>query len=703
MREKLSASHLSRRAYVYVRQSTAAQVFEHGESTKRQYALVERAVALGWVREAVETVDEDLGRSATSTEGRNGFGRLVDAVVEGEAGGILAIEVSRLARSSEDWQRLLSLCAVAQVAVIDESTIYDPGTPDDKLLLELKGTMSEAELTWLGLRLTGARRSKARRGELRLAVPTGYVWGENGYELDPDEAVRGAVRLVFERFAVEPSAWAVVRWAREKGLLFPTRRGQGEGTSEVRWKPLGITRLIDMLHNPVYAGAYVFGRRRERKVLLEGQIRRVREASWDPARWPVRIEGAHEGYISWEAFVRNQEKLRQNVRSMGGVTAGAPREGPALLSGLVLCGRCGRRMQTTYRGSGRGSWRYGCPGDSDHGEPICWSLSGEPIDRAVEVCFLEAVVPSELELSLAVEREVERQAEDLGRQWRARIEQAQYEARRAERRYKAVDPENRVVARTLERQWEERLREVEEVERQYAEARRHRGVELTEADRARIRALARDLPSVWRAPTTSPEDRKAMVRLVIEAVSLYPVEVPRRATRVRIEWQSATVTELEVARADRRTRTQTPPEALERIGGLAGAGERDERIAERLNVEGFRTGAGKNWTRDAVRWARRRGKIERVAADAPRRPALPDRHPDGRYSVSGAAKRFGVTLEVVRGWLRRGLIFGRREAYGPHTRVWWLEIDAAAAARLEGGSRRTGAVGPSPARAETRQ
>ena len=378
MREKLSASHLSRRAYVYVRQSTAAQVFEHSESTKRQYALVERAVALGWEREAVEIVDEDLGRSAASTEGRSGFGRLVDAVVGGEAGGILAIEVSRLARSSEDWQRLISLCTVAQVAVIDESTIYDPGAPDDKLLLDLKGTMSEAELTWLGLRLTGARRSKARRGELRLPAPTGYVWGENGYELDPDEAVRGAVRLAFERFALESSAWAVVRWAREGGLLFPTRRGQRDGISEVRWKPLGITRLSDMLHNPVYAGVYVFGRRRERKALLEGQIRRVREASRDPARWPVRIEGAHEGYISWEAFVRNQEKLRQNVRSMGGVTAGAPREGPALLSGLVLCGRCGRRMRTTYRGAGRGSWRYGCPGDSDHGEPVCWSLPGGP-------------------------------------------------------------------------------------------------------------------------------------------------------------------------------------------------------------------------------------------------------------------------------------------------------------------------------------
>lgn len=697
MREKLSASHLSRRAYVYVRQSSAAQVFEHGESTKRQYALVDRAVALGWPRGAVEVVDEDQGKSGASAEGRIGFARLVEAVVHGEAGGILAIEVSRLARSSLDWQRLLSLCAVAQVAVIDESAVYDPNDRDDKLLLDLKGTMSEAELYWLGLRLTGARRSKARRGELRLAVPTGYVWGERGFELDPDEAVRGAVRVLFERFAVEPSAWAVVRWARETGFRFPTRRAGGEGSLEVEWKPLEVSRLHHLLHNPVYAGTYAFGRCRERKALVDGRIRHVRETALDPDRWPVRILGAHEGYISWEAYLINQEKLRQNRTATTEATAGAPREGPALLSGLLLCGRCGQRMHTSYRGAGRVSWRYECLGDRRRGGAACWSVAGPRVDRAVEGLFLETMVPEEFELSLTVEREVERQAEGLHRQWEVRIEQARYEARRAERRYKLVDPDNRVVARTLEGQWEERLRELEELERRYAEARRSPGVELTEADRTRIRELARDLPAVWRGATTKSADRKAMLRLVIEAISLFPVDVPRRAAQVRVQWQSGAVSELKVLRPNERGRWQTSAETIERIRELAHAGQGDEEIAQTLNAEGHATVEGKAWRKEAVSWARRRTRIPRVAPDAPRRLPLPERFPDGRYSVPGVANRFAVSVAAVHTWLRRGLVRGRLEPYGSFRGVWWLEIDEPTLERLERGSRRLrGTVSGSP-------
>ncbi|MHB8879596.1 MAG: recombinase family protein [Myxococcaceae bacterium] len=680
MKGKLKPAHLERRAYVYVRQSSAAQVLEHVESKKRQYGLVERAVALGWPRAGVEVVDEDQGKSGASTEGRTGFARLASAVAHGEVGAIFALEVSRLARSSEDWQRLLSLCAVAQVMVVDEQTIYDPGDRDDKLLLDLKGTMSEAELHWLGLRMVGARRSKAGRGELRIAAPTGYLWADRALQKDPNEAVRRAVGSVLARFEIEPSAWAVVRWARETGLTFPTRRSSAE---DVEWKPLGVTRLIELLHNPAYAGTYAYGRRPVKKALVNGEIRRVRAGGANPDEWGVCIKGAHEGYISWETFLKNQEKLKRNLHRIKGVNPGAPREGRALLSGLILCGRCGRRMRTSYGRRGQPHWYYLCPGARDKGEALCWTISGESLDEAVEGLFLETMVPSELELSLAVEREVDGQAAELEKQWRARIEQAGYEARRAERRYKAVDPDNRVVARTLEREWEQRLQQLEEVERRYSDARRSRQVELAEGDRQRIRQLAKDLPAVWNAASTKPADKKAMLRLVVEAVSLTPIDVPRRGTRIRVQWQSGVVSELEVDRPTIRDRLRTSDEVVERIRSMASDGLRDEQMAQRLNAAGVRTAARESWNVASVRWVRRRNGIVLVAPDAPRSRPLPERHPDGRYSVAGVAKHFDVSPAVVHGWLARGLVHGRREDFDNRHGVYWLDITDNAAERLK--------------------
>jgi len=690
MKGKLTPSHLERQAYVYVRQSTARQVFEHGESTKRQYGLAERALSLGWSPEAVEIVDEDLGRSGKTTDGRTGFARLAEAVAHGQAGAVLALEVSRLARSSVDWQQLLSLCAVAEVAVIDEQTVYDPGDKDDKLLLDLKGTMSEAELNWLALRLHGARRSKAGRGELWLPPPTGYVWNDRGLVLDPDVAVQRAVRLVFERFSVEPSAWAVVKWAHETGFRVPSRHYFAGGSSEVRWQSLGASRLCNILHNPVYAGAYAYGRRPERQVLIDGEIRRVRPSGNDPDEWAVLIQDAHAGYITWETYLKNRDKLRANDSRRGGDGGGtgAPREGDALLPGLLICGRCGRRMRVSYHGQRQATASYFCAGATGRGGSRCWSLPAAPIDAAVEELFLSTMVPSELELCLAVEREADGQAESLAEQWRVRIEKAEYDARLAERRYMAVDPDNRVVARTLECDWELRLRELEEVKRRYEEARRERRVELTDDDRARIRALARDLPAVWRSPTTKAAERKAMLRLVIEAVSLQPVEVPRPATRVKVQWQSGTVSELQVPRLTHGQQLATPAAAEVRIRELAAQGLHDETIAQTLNQESVLTGAGQAWNVLAVRWARRRSGIERTAPDMPRRLPLPDQHPDGRYSVSGAAKRFAVGEAVVRGWIERGLVSAVQQNFQQHRNVWWLEIDDKVAARLEEPARR---------------
>lgn len=681
MSNKIQTSHLERRAYVYVRQSTTQQVFENTESTARQYALVDRARALGWSDHAVEVIDEDLGRSAATAQDRNGFGRLAEAIAHGRAGAVFAIEVSRLARSSQDWQRLLALCAVAQVVVADEHAVYDPRNCDDKLLLDFKGTMSEAELHWLGLRLTGARRSKARRGALRFPAPTGYLWGEAGFELDPDESVQRAVRAVFERFAIEPTLHAVVRWAHRVGFSMPTRRCFADGTSELVWRPLGASRLKEILHSPIYAGAYAYGRRTEKQVLIDGEIRSVRE-SQPLDEWTALIRDAHPGYISWEDYVNNLEKLKDNAARAA--STGAPREGNALLAGIVLCGRCGRRMRTVYPPGNDRSWRYVCPGDTDRGDRICWSVSGAAIDAVVEDLLLRMIIPDELDLCLAVEHEVDAQAASLHEQWKLRLEKAEYEARRAERRYMAVDPDNRVVARTLESQWEARLRELEQVRHRYESEKHARTLQLSNDDRSRIRALSRDLPAVWRAPTTKQADRKAMLRIAIEAVALRPIDVPERRTHIEVQWRSGATDQLT---ADRRIRRHTPDEAVACIRELAARRLHDDEIADRLNQEKLRTATNRPWTGSIVKKVRLKHAIARAAPTRPngRRP-LPDRHPDGRYSIHGVVARFGVPERRVRQWIEQGVVPAVREDFELYRRVWWITVDDVTAQRIEHGT-----------------
>jgi DNA invertase Pin-like site-specific DNA recombinase/uncharacterized protein YndB with AHSA1/START domain len=679
VRDKVQALHLRRRAYVYVRQSTATQVFANTESTARQYGLVERAHALGWPKEAVDVIDEDLGRSGATADDRNGFRRLAEAVAHGKAGAIFTLEVSRLARSSQDWQRLLALCAVAQVVVCDEHAIYDPREADDKLLLDFKGTMSEAELHWLRLRLNGAQRRKAQRGEMHFAAPTGYVWSGRKFEKDPDLAVRQAIGVIFERFATEPTANAVVRWAHQEGFRVPTRRSFADGTNTLTWKTLSITRLKEILKSPIYAGAYAYGRRSEKKILVDGEIRTARQ-SQARHEWIALIEGAHEGYITWETYLSNLDKLADNAARRP--SRGAPRQGRALLSGMLICGRCGRRMRTIYPGKAGDLWTYKCSGEHDSGGRVCWMVSGRPIDAAVVDLLLRMIIPSELELSLAVEREVDAQAASLEAQWRLRLEQAEYEARRAERRYKAVDPENRVVARTLESEWEARLQEVAEIHRRIENAKREHRVELTHEDRSRIRALARNLPAVWRASTTTPADRKAMLRLVIEAVAIRPIDVPQRLTQIRVQWKTGAVDELIADRPSGADLNRTSIAAIERIRKLATLRLVDRVIAETLNAEGMKSGSGSPWTASSVKHVRLEHKIGSIAVQQ-RRHRLPDRHPDGRYSMHGAMKRFGVSQRQVMRWVECGILQAVREDFEDHRAVWWLTIDANAAERIE--------------------
>jgi hypothetical protein len=505
-------------------------------------------------------------------------------------------------------------------------------------------------------------------------------------------------RLAFDLEAVWKAPTTQDR-DRKRLLRFPTRQPAAGGgdLGEVTWRPLSSSRLCSLLRNPVYAGTYAYGRRRAKKVIVSGQIRTVQQVSATPEEWDVCLRDAHPAYISWNAYLSNLQKLKSN-RTTNGAGCGPAREGPALLVGLLVCGRCGRRMSPRYW-DGSQQWLYACNGDCGRGEGTCWSVYGPPVDAAVEAEFLRTVVPDELELCLAVEREVDRQAGTLGEQWRLRLERADYEVRLAERRYKAVDPDNRVVARTLERQWETALQGREEVQRDYERARRERHVELSDEDRRRIRDLARDLPAVWRAPTTEPAERKAMLRLAIEAIALSPVEVPARETRVQLQWYGEAVSELRVPRPTPAERLRTPPPVVERLRALVESGLRDESVAKRLNALDLRTAVGRRWDVTAVQWARRREGIPRRAPDAPRSTPVPDRHPDGRYSVPGAARCFGVSQGIVRRWIAHGAVSAGREDFERHRAVWWLVMDEATAARLKAaGGRRAPRRPPLPDR-----
>jgi DNA invertase Pin-like site-specific DNA recombinase len=678
---KILRKHLSRQAIVYLRQSTLRQVVEHTESTTRQYALAQRAQDLGWPKDAVAVIDDDLGQSGTTTDCRPGFKRLTEEVGQGQVGALFALEVSRFARSSADWHRLLDLCGWGDVLIVDEQGVFDPKDPNDRLLLGLKGQMSEAEKYWMRLRMHGAKLSKARRGELRLVPPTGYVWDRAAgrLEFDPDEQVRQAIRFVFERFRTEGSAHGVRMWFIRQGLRFPARR---IGDSKAQWVNPHPRTVLDILHNPIYTGAYVYGRRETRRSLVDGNTVRTRVTSLPEDQWRVCLRDHHSAYISWEEYVANRKKLRANRTTRA--TPGGHRaalNGTALLQGIVLCGKCGARMQVQYVGRNR-RVTYLCksPTQTGTGTGVCWMLPGAVIDKRVSEAFLAAAQPPELEISFAVSQEATRQAGELERQWALRIERANYEARNAERRYKAVDPENRVVARTLEGDWEEKLREVEHVEREYEQARRRKKVVLNEEDQRRILELAGDLPQVWRSTTTTQQQRKNLLRILVHEVTLTPIDVPVRSTRVQVLWESGIVTEYRVERRRNRAGGQAAPEAEKLISRLVKRGQYDDDIAVVLNHKGLKTGTGRSWNIHSVRRVRTRLGVSRPAATTATTKA-PNQRADGLYSTRGVAERFKVSTPTVRHWIKAGHLCVADG--GGRGRPAWFNLDDDTVARLQ--------------------
>jgi DNA invertase Pin-like site-specific DNA recombinase len=646
---KVTEVHLRRRAVVYVRQSTLGQVERNVESAARQYALKERAVALGWAAGSVAVVDEDTGRSGSTVEGRVGFKELVAEVGLGHVGLVLALEVSRFARSSADWHQLLDLCALTGTLIADADGVYSPADFNDRLLLGLKGTMSEAELHLIRARLNGGLRNKAERGELRLALPVGLDRDEDGLiVLCPDEQVRHAIERVFVLWRRVGSARQVVMELVTEGQVLPRR---SVGQRRIRWARASYGAVHDFLTNPAYAGAFVFGRtRREKRVGEDGRVL-ISTVEVPVGEWSVCLPGHHPGYVSWDEYLATRERLRANMTRQG-EGSGVAREGQALLQGLVRCGRCGRRMQIAYTGKGGTSHRYACVRGRDlHATgKACQSLGGKRLERAVVACFLDAVTPAGVDATAGAIGELEQQHEQRLAGQRLALERAEFEAQRAGRQFDACEPENRLVARTLEGKLEQTLAACEHERGKLAATERARPAPLTDQERAVLARLARDLPRLWDATTTSDRDRKELLRTLISEIVL-TIHTDERRAMLEVCWEGGARTELQVPlRANVFERRRTSEDTIELIRRLA-EHYPDRQIAQILSRQGRLTASGLPFTQTRVHSVRTRADI----------PAAPPRDPASQLStVTQAASELGVSTNTIHRWLREGLLPGEQ-------------------------------------------
>ena len=593
---KITPGHLKKRAYLYIRQSTLRQVFENTESTQRQYALRQRAIVLGWPSEHIEVIDCDQGQSGASTAEREGFQKLVTEVSLGKAGIVMGLEVSRLARNCADWHRLLEICALSGTLILDEDGLYDPCHFNDRLLLGLKGTMSEAELHVLKARLRGGILSKAQRGELKIPLPVGLVYDPaQRVVLDPDKQLQNTLRHFFETFRRTGAAWATMQAFAKEELKFP-RRGQA-GSGELIWERLRLSAALDTLHNPRYAGAFCFGKTRSWKDPQGGRhcVDLPRE------QWAILIKEAHPGYISWEEFEENQKRLQLNQQTRGlGRHSGPAREGPALLQGLVICGKCGRSMTLRYhKREGRLSPDYLCQQQRiEHYLLTCQSIPGAVVDDALSTLIQESLSPLALEVALSVQQELQERLAESDRLRRQYVERAQYEAEQARVRYMRVDPSNRLVADTLEALWNDKLRQLEQAREDYEKQRESGQRTITRQQKAQIMALAEDFPRLWKDPGTSDRDRKRMARLIFEDVTLNR-EHSQVITQVRFKGGATKVLRIQLpARAWQLRKTK--PEIVAEVDRLLEQCT-DSEIAAKLNSKGWRSSGNQSFSARMIR------------------------------------------------------------------------------------------------------
>lgn len=604
-------------------------------------------MALGWPLERIVVIDADLGHSGAQATGRAGFQQLVADVGMGEAGIVMGLEVSRLARNSADWHRLLEICALTDTLILDEDGLYDPSHFNDRLLLGLKGTMSEAELHVLRARLRGGVLNKARRGELWIHPPVGLIYDPHGQLiLDPDTQVQGALRLLFETFRRTGSACATVKAFRQQGLQFPCRLRTRPHSGELLWAPLEHSRVLQVLHNPRYAGAFVFGRTRTRP-RVDGSSASTRLS---PEEWGVVIPEVHVGYLTWSEYLTNQQRLRDNVLNFGGDHRhGPPREGSALLQGLVLCGCCGRRMTVRYHHYKCGLMPdYVCGRDRiEKSAPLCQCIAGRAIDQAIGQVLIEQLSPLSLQMALAVQEELRTRLEEADRLRQQQVERARYEAELARRRYMQVDPDNRLVADTLEAEWNQKLRQLGQAQEEYQAQKEKHPEELSPQQQAEVQALVQDFPRLWAAPETPQRERKRMIRLLLEDVTL---RAEKDHVLVHLRFKGGTASTLQVARRKYTPYRHTAPEVMARIDALLEA-HTDSDIATILNDEGYQSGEGQCFTAPLIQSLRSAYHLRSYAQ------RLRDR---GLLTASQMARLLGITVPTVLSWRACGLLCGYR-------------------------------------------
>jgi DNA invertase Pin-like site-specific DNA recombinase len=654
-------SHRQRLAFVYLRQSTLSQVRHNQESTERQYALRDRAIELGWPEERIVTLDGDLGLSGTQMSNRPDFKKLVAEVSLQKVGAVFSLEASRLSRSCLDWHRLVDLCGWTGTLLIDEDGCYSPSDFNDRLLLGLKGTMSQAELHFMHARLLGGKLNKAKKGELRFPVPVGLVNAEEeGTVLDPDREVQGAVRMVFESFKQTGSAYGVVKQFAQRQLRFPKRSYGGVWNGQLRWGRLGHARVLSILKNPAYAGAYVFGRYQGCKSFSpEGQVRN-NVKRMPMADWRVLLKDKHPGYIAWEEFLANQQLLTQNQTN--DVVASAPREGSALLQGLLLCGRCGRHMVPRYAGTDGIRPQYEC--NWRHRELAsggCCSVKAAPVDAAVAERVLAVLTPQQLEIALTALDEVDHRDKAVEHQWQLKIQRAEYDAQLAQRRYEAVDPANRLVADNLEKRWETTLQQLGQVRREHEEYRQKQTPPLTTEQQRQVRQLAEDLPRLWNAPTTTPKEKKRVLRLLIKDITLEKRPALRQAI-LHVRWQGGATEDLTATIPPSAPDQWRYPEAIvDEVRARVLDHQTNEQIAEGFRKQG-RQGSqrGAAFTAAMVNWIRHKHRI-----------VTPSDRREGELTVNELGAKLGVLPSMIYYWLEHGVLVGRRHR---PTGPFWIAL-----------------------------
>ena len=661
MISKIQAHHRQKMAYVYLRQSTMAQVYHHQESTQRQYALKDRALELGWMPDQIRVLDADLGLSGTQMNQRQDFKTLVADVSLEKVGAVFALEASRLSRSCSDWHRLLEICSLTGTLMVDADGCYDPADFNDQLLLGLKGTMSQAELHFLRGRLQGGKRNKAQRGELRFPLPVGFVYGQEpgSVLLDPDVEVQHTVRRVFELFRQTGSAYGVVRYFLQHHLSFPRRAYGGVWNGKILWGSLQHGRVLGLLSNPCYAGAYVYGRRRSVKSISTDGVVQSKVQQQPIDSWLVLIQTHHPGYIGWDEYLENQQMLAQNQTNQPEhCSSGAVREGRALLQGLLVCGHCGRRLSPRYTGHGGIHPVYECTRrqTDTHYSAACVRLSADLIDQAVCQRILEILQPEQIQIALRAVQELERRSQAIDQQWRMRMERLEYQAQIAQRRYEEVDPSNRLVAATLEQRWNEALQAKANAQDEFDRHRQQQELELTEEQKGQLLALAKDLPQLWKSPSTSAQDRKRMLRLLLKDVTVERLHAQRKAL-LHLRWQGGAVEDLNVnIPLPAPDKVRYPQPIVDRVRSLARSLS-DMQIAAALKAEGLLSAKGKTFTVSMVKWIRFRHAI----------PAPSLKQPE-ELTVAQVADRFRVRPGVVYYWIERGHLPARR--LGPGSAYW---------------------------------